>query len=197
MKKLLSWLCIIGGFFWAVKPIYDALFNGKRWGEGYEPQDPTDYISFIFPLLCIGGLIVVYSLYKKEVRNSIMILISSAVLSGLFSFSEIYLYGSDLPFGLIFMLTGTMCMMIGSIYLFIQLKKVRSSTLFLSSTAITLFLDNFLLVALGILSDVLVLPEEISTPILVILFVSIGLIWSVFGFAILRLAKLDTINIQK
>lgn len=194
MKKTLGWFCIIGGFLWGVKPIYDSIFNGRRMNQGYIPSDPSDYISFIFPLLCIGGLLVVYSRYKKEVRNSVIILITAVILSGLFHFSEIYFYGSALPFGFIFMFTGILCMIIGSIYLFFQLKKVRGKTSLLSWTAIVLFLDNFLLIVLAFLTEVL--PEQITNPIMAILMVSVGFIWSVFGLAALMLEKQDTIKTQ-
>lgn len=194
MKKILGLFCVIGGFLWGLKPIYDAIFNGRRMNQGYIPSDLTDYISFIFPFLCIGGLMVVYSHYKKEVRNSVMILIAAVILSGLFHFSEVYFYGSDIPFGFIFMFTGTICMIIGSIYLFFQLKKVRGITSFLSWTAIALFLDNFLLIVLAFLTEVL--PEQITNPIMAILMVSVGFIWSVLGLDALMLEKQNTNKTQ-
>lgn len=192
MNKILGWLCVIGGFFWGVKPIYDALVNGRRMNQGYIPSDPTDYFSFIFPLFCIGGLMVVYSLYKKEVRNSVIILITAVTLSVLFHFFEIYFYDSELPFGFIFLFTGTIFMIIGSIYLFFQLRKISGKTNLLSWTAIALFLDNCLLVVLAFLTKVL--PEDITNPIMVILMVSVGPIWAIFGLATLKLEELKYIK---
>lgn len=195
MKKILGWLCVIGGVLWGVKPIYDALFNGRRVNKGYIPSDPTDYISFIFPLLCISGIIVVYSLYKKEVRNSVMFLITALILNGLFHFFEIYYYDSELPFGFIFLFTSIICMMIGSIYLFLQLRRVEETTRSLSWTAIILFSDNFLLISLAFLTEFL--PEKVTNPILAILSVSVGFIWAIFGLASLNLTKLNINKTQK
>lgn len=192
MSKMLGWLCVIGGLLWGVKPIYDAIVNGRKVNTGYIPSDPTDYISFIFPLLCLGGLLVVHTRYKKEVRSSISILVAAVILSGLFHFSEIYFYGSGLPFGFIFLFTGTTCMIIGSIYLFFQLRKMKGKSSFLSWTAFVLFLDNLLLVILAFLTELL--PEEITNPIMVILLVSIGFIWAAFGWATLKLSDEISVN---
>lgn len=162
---------------------------------GYIPSDPTDYVSFIFPLLCIGGLITVYSLYKKEVRNSILILTAAVILSASFHFFEIYFYDSGLPFGFIFLFTGTLSMIIGSGYLFFQLRNIRGRIDLICWTAIALFLDNFLLVALALFTEVL--PPAITNPIMAILMVSVGLIWSAFGLAVIKLDKEDVRKIRK
>ncbi|KAA9022039.1 hypothetical protein [Niallia endozanthoxylica] len=186
-KIILGWLCVISGLLWGVKPIYDVLFNGRRVNQGYTPSGPTDYIFFLFPLLCIGGLVVIYSLYKREVRNSVVILSAAVILSALFHFFEIYFYGFNLPFGFIFLFTGTICMMIGSIYLFRQLRTIILTANVLSWTAIALFLDNLLLIVLTFLTEAL--PEKITNPILAILMVSIGFIWAMFGLAVLKLRE--------
>lgn len=192
MQKVLGWFCVIGGLLWGIKPLYDALVNGRRLNQGYIPSDPTDYISFIFPLLCISGLLAIYSLYKKEVRSSVIILITSIILSALFNFSEIYLYGSELPFGLLFLFTGTICMIIGSFYLYLQFKKARVTKNLLSWTSIVLFIDNILLVVLAFLSGVL--PKDINDPLMAFLLVSVGFIWAIFGIATLRLDKYYTVK---
>lgn len=195
MKIKLAWLSIIGGFLWSVKPIYDALYNGRTMNTAYTPSDPTDYLSFIFPLFCLGGLMVVYSAHQGKIRNSVRILIAAVILSGCFHFSEIYFYGSDVPFGFIFLFTSTICMIIGSIYLFLQLKKVDGTRRLLPWTALALFLDNFLLIVTAFLTGVL--PAEITNPIAAILLISVGFIWAAFGLAALRLVKLDMIGMYK
>lgn len=138
---------------------------------------------------------VVYSSHQGKVKNSVMILIAAVILSGCFHFFEIYYYGSDVPFGFIFLFTGTICMIIGSIYLFLQLKKVDGNRSILSWTALALFWDNFLLIVTAFLTEEL--PAEITNPIVAILLVSVGFIWAAFGLAALRLAKLDMIGIGK
>lgn len=195
MKIKIAWISTIGGLLWGVKPIYDALYNGRTMNTAYTPSDPTDYLFFIFPLLCIGGLMVVYSMYQEKVRNSVMILIAAVILSGCFHFFEIYFYGSGVPFGFIFLFTGTICMIIGSIYLFLQLKKVDGARSLLSWISIALFIDNFLLIVTAFLTEVL--PAEITNPIAIILLVSVGFIWATFGLATLRLVKLEMIGMGK
>lgn len=129
----------------------------------------------------------IYSLYKKEVRNSVIILSVAVILNAFFHFFDIYFYDSDLPFGFIFLFVGIICMMIGSMYLFRQLRKVSLTTTFLSWIALALFLDNLLLIALAFLTEAL--PEKLTNPLLAILMVSIGLIWAVFGLAVLKLRE--------
>lgn len=189
MNKRLGWLCVIGGLLWGVKPIYDVLFNGRKMNEGYTPSDPTDYIAFLFPLLCIGGLMAVYSHYKKEVRNSVICLYAAVLLSALFHFFEIYFYDSELPFGFIFLFTGIFCMLIGSLYLFFQLRKIKPAACLLMWTAFLLFLDNLLLVVTAFLTEVL--PEKITNPTSAALFILIGFIWAVFGLAVVKAGKLE------
>ncbi|HWL24507.1 MAG TPA: hypothetical protein VNR38_12305 [Ureibacillus sp.] len=192
MQKVLGWFCVIGGLLWGIKPLYDALVNGRRLNQGYIPSDPTDYISFIFPLLCISGLLVIYKLYKSAVKGSVIILIVSIVLSAAFSFFEIYFYGSGLPFGLIFLFTGTISMTIGSLYLYLQLKKAMATRDILSLTSLVLFIDNLLIIVLGFLSEVL--PKEINDPLMLILMIFVGFIWAVFGFWTLKLDKHYTVK---
>ena len=192
MKGKLAWLSTVGGILWGIKPIYDVLYNGRTMNTGYAPADPTDYISFIFPLFCIGSLIVIHSLYQKKVRNSVILLMASVILSGSFHFFEIYYYGSHMLFGFIFLFIGTVCMIIGSAYLFFQLKKVKGTRRLLLWSAAVLFLDNFLLIVTAFLSGVL--PIELTNPIAAVLMVSVGFIWATFGLASLQLVKLDEKN---
>lgn len=182
MNKILALLCVIGGVLWGVKPIYDMLFNGRRMNTGYTPSDPTDYIKFIFPLLCLAGLVVMKSLYQKQVRNSVIILYVAVILTGLFHFFEIYFHDSDLPFGFIFLFFGTVGLIIGSLTMFIQLRKRASR--FLVWSVFLIFLNNFLIIILSLLTEVL--PTEFTDPVLASLMISIGFIWALVGVAILK-----------
>lgn len=193
MNKRLAGLCIIGGILWGVKPIYDALVNGREMNTGYTPTDPTDYIKFIFPLLCLGALRIIYNAYKKNVRNSVLILSVAVILTGLFHFFEIYFYDSSLPFGFIFLFFGLLGMIAGSLYLFIQLRKVKGTTNLLALAVFVLFLDNFLLVVLAFLMELL--PVTISDPIMATLMISVGFIWALIGVGLLKEEKDTSINI--
>jgi hypothetical protein len=185
VKKTMAWVCVIGGLLWGLKPIYDAQVNGRKLNTGYIPSDPTDYIKFIFPLLCLGGLMKIYFVYKRNVRNSVMILLVAVILSGLFHFTEIYFYDSGLPFGFIFLFFSTISMIIGAMYLVLQLRRMKDSTTSLLVWCIFfLFLDNFLLVVLAFFTELL--PVEMTNPIMAVLMVSIGFIWALIGMALLK-----------
>jgi len=86
---------------------------------------------------------------------------ASVILSGCFHFFEIYYYGSSMPFGFIFLFTGTMCMIIGSAYMFLQLKIADGTHRLLSWSAFALFCDNMLLIAKALLTGAV--PEEIAS----------------------------------
>lgn len=62
MKKMLAWLCLIGGLLWGAKPVYDWVVLGRKINTGYKVFDWTDYIKFAFPLLCLGGILILLSL---------------------------------------------------------------------------------------------------------------------------------------
>lgn len=190
MNKRMAWLCLIGGILWGVKPIYDALVNGREINTGYIPVDPTDYIKFIFPFLCLSGLLVIYSRYKKKVRNSVIVLFIAVVFNGLFHFFEIYFYDSDLPFGFIFLFFGMFAMIAGSLYLFIQLRKIKGMSGFLTLPVFILFLSNFLLVVLAFLMELL--PVTIPDLIMATLMISVGFIWAWIGMALLKVGELES-----
>ena len=190
MRRILAWICVVGGFLWGIKPVYDALFNGRRMNTGYVPSDPTDYISFVFPLLCTAGLVALYARYGHKIKNSVILLIVSVWLSGCYHFFEIYYYGSGLPFGFIFLFTSILCMIVGALYLFIQLRKVGDAGRLLSWAAILLFIDNLLLLASGFLSELL--PETLLNACMFILMIAIGFIWAVLGWGVLQVSPKNT-----
>lgn len=186
MRKLSAWLCIVGGLLWGLKPVYDWLILDRRINTGYIASDITDYIKFIFPLLCLGGVFVLFSLYKKRVRNAAIILVVAILLNSLFHFFEIYYTDSSIPFGLLFMFSGMIFLLIGGIFLVIQLKGDKRIPRPLLCCAKALFVNTILLCIFPFVSGML--PDVILTPIIVGLMMMIGFIWAVIGAVLVKLA---------
>jgi hypothetical protein len=185
MKKLAAWSCLVGGLLWGMKPLYDWLVLDRRINTGYTTFNFTDYIKFIFPLLCLGGLFVLLSLYKKKVRNSVIILTLALVLNGLFHFFEIYYVNSGIPFGLLFLFSGILFLLIGAIFLVLQLKGIKSILRPLFWLSWALLLNTILFCLLPFVSGGL--SEEILTPIMVGLMMLTGFIWAAIGGVLIKI----------
>ena len=184
MRKLSAWLCIMGGLLWGLKPVYDWLILGRRINTGYNPSDITDYIKFIFPLLCLGGVFVLFSIYKKRVRNAAIILVVAILLNSLFHFFEIYYTDSSIPFGLLFMFSGIIFLLIGGIVLAFQLKGDKSTSRPLLFCAEALIVNTLLILILPFVSGSL--PDVILTPIMVGLMMLVGFIWAAIGAVLIH-----------
>jgi uncharacterized membrane protein (UPF0136 family) len=198
VKKLYSLLCLIGGVLWGAKPVYDSLVLDRKINSGLTVFDWTDFIKFAFPLLCIGGILALLSLYKKHVKVSAIILFISLILNALFHFAEIYLTHSQIPFGLLFLLTGSITLLVGSTLLVFQLRKEASIPYLLSYLALGLSVTTFLFCLLPFVSNIL--NDGIETPIMVGLMMFIGLFWAVIGgvlFHIVRATKIITNHNQE
>jgi len=187
LRKLSAWLCIVGGLLWGLKPVYDWLILDRRINTGYSASDFTDYIKFIFPLLCLGGVFVLFSLYKKRVRNAAIILVVAILLNSLFHFFEIYFTDSSIPFGLLFMFSGVIFLLIGGIFLAIQLKGDKHIPRSLRWCAEALFVTNLLFLIFPFVSGMV--PDVILTPIMVGLMVLVGFTWAAIGTALVKLVK--------
>lgn len=190
MRSLSARLCIVGGLFWGLKPLYDWLLLDRRVNTGYLASDLTDYIKFLFPLLCLGGIFVLSSLYQKKVCLSTIILSISLLFNGLFHFFEVYITESSIPFGLLFMFTGTLFLFIGSISLVVQLKHIKSIPRPLFWLAQALFVITLLFCLFPFVSRSL--PISLLTPIMVGLMMLVGLIWASIGGVLLKKIKKDS-----
>lgn len=195
MKKWLSLLCLVGGLLWGAKPVYDWLVIGREINTGYTAFDWTDYIKFVFPLLCLGGVIVLLALYKKQVKVSAIILFISLVLHALFHFAEIYLTDSGIPFGVLFLLTGMITLLIGSTSLFLKLKKDKTIPKILYKLALSLSITTLLFCLLPLFVSQ-PLNDAIEAPIMVGLMMLIGLIWAAIGSALYQIISLGTSNLS-
>jgi hypothetical protein len=189
LRILFSWVCLIGGLLWGAKPVYDWLVLEREINTGYIVFDWTDYIKFAFPLLCLAGVLVLISLYKKHLKGYAIILIISLILNGLFHFAEIYLTNSGLPFGLIFLLTGMITLLIGSTGLAFRLKKEPTLPPILCYLAFSLSFTTLLICLLPFVSNIL--HDAIETPVMVGLMFLIGMIWAAIGGALIRIVSLD------
>jgi peptidoglycan/LPS O-acetylase OafA/YrhL len=195
LRRLTAWFCLVGGLLWGLKPLYDWLVLNRTINTGYTASDVTDYIKFIFPLLCLGGIFVLYSLYKNKIRKSIILLTLAILLNSLFHFTEMYFYGTDIPFGLLFLLTGLVFQLIGALTLTVQLKGIESHPRSLYRLAACLFVTTLLICLLPFVSGSF--PEVILTTIMVVLMMLIGFTWAVIGGVLISMANKITTEIPK
>lgn len=179
LKTVAAWSCVVGGMLWGLKPLYDWLVLGRRANTGYIASDFTDWIKFLFPFFCLGGLYVLFALYKGKVRKSVVILAAALVFNGLFHFFEIYFTGSGIPFGLLFLFSGTLLLLAGAGSLMIQLRGSQEIPRALARSAEALFTVTLLFCLLPFLSGSL--PERILTPVMVLLMLLTGFIWAAMG----------------
>jgi hypothetical protein len=194
LRKWYSLFCIFGGVLWGAKPVYDWLVLGRRINTGLTVYDWTDYLKFAFPLLCIGGILVLLSLYKKQIKVSAMILFLSLILHGLFHYAEIYLSHSEIPFGFLFLLTGSMTLLVGSIMLVFQLKKVTPIPKKIVQLSLGISVTTLLFCLLPFISTIL--NDAIETPIMVGLMMFIGLFWALIGGVLFQIVQSKDSNNQ-
>lgn len=153
-----------------------------------------DYSKFLFPLLCVGGVIALFALYKKSIKTSVTILTISLILHTLFHFSEIYMLDSNIPFGLLFLFTGLITMLIGSIILCLQLKRIPSVPSSLAHSALLLMISTLLFCLLPFVS--MSLDDSIEGPIMVFLMFLGGVNWSAIGVSLLSIVNSKSSNVE-
>lgn len=183
MKIVAAWLCVAGGILWGVKPLYDWLVIGRQINMGYLASDWTDYIKFAFPLLCLGGIYVLYALYGKKLRKSLVILALALICNSMFHFFEIYFPDSGIPFGLLFLFSGTVLLLIGALVLMRQLRSTKDIHRSLFRLASALFVVTLLFCVSPFLGGVL--SEQVYTVLLISLMMGIGFVWAGIGGVLL------------
>jgi peptidoglycan/LPS O-acetylase OafA/YrhL len=184
MGKPAAWLCIIGGMLWGLKPVADVMVHGRRFNQGYVPSNPADYLYFLCPLLCIGALAFLHARFRKGVRMPAFLLLVSLLLTSAFQFSEVYFFGSGIPFGLLFQFTGTVIMAAGAAWLLARLRK-REKTGWLAWPVFSLFLVNALLVVFAFASEAM--PASVLSPVMAGLIIAVGFLWAAVGLSVLRM----------
>lgn len=187
MKMAAAWLCVVGGGLWGLKPLYDWIVLDRRVNTGYVASDFTDYVKFLFPLFCLGGLFVLYSLYKERVKKAAVILAAALLFNSLFHFFEIYFTDSGIPFGLLFLFSGTLLLLIGARVLAMQLRAIKSTSRLLPPLADALFVTTLLFCVLPFVSGSL--PETALTLVMVALMLLIGFSWAGMGAVLVKMIK--------
>lgn len=184
MKTLAAWLCVAGGILWGLKPLYDWLVIGRQMNTGYLAGDWTDYVKFAFPFLCLGGVYVLYALYGNKLRKSLVVLALALICNGLFHFFEIYSPDSGIPFGLLFLFSGSVLLVIGALVLMCQLnanKEIRRSLFRLGAAlfvvALLFCVSPFLM---GMFS------EQVYTVLVISLMMAVGFVLAAVGGVLLR-----------
>ena len=185
MKIFCAWLGIIGGVLWAFKSGYDWLGLGRVVHRGYSPSDPTDYVVFLCPLLCIGSVLAA-ALYNRTRHGvSQMLLAAGLLLNGAFYYAEAYLMGSDIPFGLLFLAGGSLLSLTGLTMLVYRLWRSNAAPRSLRGVAGALLVLTILFLLSPFLTESL--QAEAATAITVVLAGLIGLCWSGIGVVMLSL----------
>lgn len=184
MRKIGAWLGMLGGLLWAFKAGYDWLWLGRVINRGYLPADPTDYIEFLFPILCIGSLLAMAGHYRLRFGYSHLIAAIGLLLIGAFQYSEAYLVDSNIPAGMMFLFTGSLSMLLGLYMLLIKLCKAKTAP----RSLIRLIAAQFTVTCLFCLSPFLTgtLPNDIATAITATLMSLIGFMWAAVGGVQLR-----------
>lgn len=180
-----AWLCIAGGILWGLKPLYDWLVIGRQMNMGYQASDWSDYIKFAFPFLCLGGVYVLYTLYGKKLQKSLAILALALICNGLFHFFEIYYPDSGIPFGLLFLFSGTVLLVIGALVMVLQLLKNKEIPRSLFRLASALFGVSLLFCVSPFLTGVF--SEQVYTVLLISIMMAIGFVWAAIGGVVLRM----------
>lgn len=187
MKTAAAWLCVVGGVLWGLKPLYDWIVLDRSVNTGYAASDFTDYVKFLFPLFCLGGLFVLFKLYKEWIKKSARILALALLFNSLFHFFEIYFTDSGIPFGLLFLFSGTLLLVVGARLLAIELRRRKEVPRLLPLLADGLFAVTLLFSLLPFVSGSL--PEAALTPIMVALMLMIGFSWAGMGAVLVKMSK--------
>lgn len=183
MKALAAWLCVAGGILWGMKPLYDWLVIGRQLNMGYLASDWTDYVKFAFPLLCFGGIYVLSVLYGKKLRKSLVILSLALMCNSMFHFFEIYFPDSSIPFGLLFLFSGTVLLLIGALVLMSQLHSNKAIHSSLFRLAAAMFVVTLLFCVSPFLMEMF--SEPVYTMLLISLMMGIGFVWAGIGGVLL------------
>lgn len=184
MKTVAAWLCVAGGILWGLKPLYDWLVIGRQINTGYLARDWTDWIKFAFPLLCLGGIYVLYALYGKKLRKSLVVLALALLSNSMFHFFEIYFPDSGIPFGLLFLFSGTVLLLVGALVLMRQLHSNKEIHRSLFRLASALFVVTLLFCLSPFLTGMF--SEQLYTVLLISLMMGIGFVWAGIGGALLK-----------
>ena len=179
-----AWLCMAGGLLWAAKAAYDWLWLDRQINRGYPASDVTDYIDFLFPLCCIGVLYDISKRYGAAAGKAPAVASTGLALTGAFHFSETYFADEGIPFGILFLFTGLLLMLLGTLRLGVRLgsragghRPLAWCLSSLSAAVCCFCLSPFAAASL---------TDEGATAITVGLAMAIGLLWTAVGLAFVR-----------
>jgi hypothetical protein len=161
--KTLCWLSLLGGISWGSKSTFDWLILKREIHTGYLPSGFADHIEFLFPLLCLSGLLVLSSKFKKQLTFSITILTIALLMNSMFHYVETYLSLSSVPYGLLFLLPSTAFLFTGALSLVLQLRKVEDVSKALFYITILFSVSSGILCLLPL--AVIFLTESVITPL--------------------------------
>jgi hypothetical protein len=189
MRIFCAWLGLIGGVLWAFKSGYDWLGLGRLIHTGYPPSDPTDYVVFLFPLLCAGSVLAMAQHSRIRFGMSPVLLAAGLMLNGAYYYAETYIRDSGVAYGLLFLSGGSLLNLAGLSMLVYRLRQSKAAPRSLRGIAGTLFLVTILFLLSPFATESL--QVEAATAITVVLACLIGLCWSGLG-AIMIMMKSES-----
>lgn len=158
---------------------FDWLVLKRVINRGYPPSHVTDYLDFLFPLLCIGAVWEIAQRYGAAVGKAPHALGIGLACTAAFQFSEAYLTHSGIPFGLVFFLTGHLLMLAGLLFVG---RRIRNRGLLFWSL-LALFISIVSVCASPFFTQSL--PIELATAVTVSLMAAVGMLWAVVGAALI------------
>jgi hypothetical protein len=179
MKIFCAWLGIIGGVLWAFKSAYDWLGLGRVIHTGYPPSDPTDYVAFLCPLLCIGSVLAIALHDRLRFGISPMLLAAGLLLNGAYFYSETYQLRLGFPAGFVFLTGGSLLSLVGLSMLVNRLWRSNAAPRSLQGVAAALLMLTVLFFLSPFFTESL--QAEAATAITVVLASLIGLCWAGIG----------------
>ncbi|WP_456277287.1 hypothetical protein [Bacillus sp. AK128] len=192
--KIFTWISLVGGLLWGIKPLYDWLFLDRVLHTGYQSSDPLDYVEFLFPLLCLSGLFVLVSKFKLKLTFSITLLTIAFVLNSTFHLFETYYSLSSVPYGLLFLLPGTAFLFTGALSLVFQLYKIEQNTKAIFYIAIAFSVSSGLLCLLPF--AFFFLTEGVVTALTASMMTIIGFSFGSFSIPFLLKSRKTKVNIS-
>src|SRR5690606_33278908 len=119
--------------------------------------------------------------------KSVIILSLALISNGLFHFFEIYAPDSGIPFGLVFMFFGMLLLLTGAYLLMRELKRVERVSHSLVRLVQALFGAALLFCISPFVSGLL--SDTAATPLLVLLMMAVGWLWSGIGLMLLKAVR--------
>jgi|GEM_PF-2400393 len=181
-KIFIAWIGTVGGVLWALKILYDAMVLERQLHEAAPPSDLTDYTEFLIPLMCISSTVLIFQRYRSQAGIAPYLLALGLLLTSGFHAAEAFLTDSNIPFGLLFFLFGSILVLIGSILLLLRLRQSDEASSWLKRSVFALCVSMFIFCLTPFVAGWL--TYEIEKVVTLTAMVLTGLSWGSIGGAL-------------